>query len=198
VARPSWRGRVRRLWSGLQNDVERGLGRLSYVAEPGLAQHGGQPAFTGHPEIALIPRRSEAVRLQVVPPAVLPVHVETDGGAGEEDVDGGTAAELGDEYVVAVQGQGDGDLAGAFGIRHDGVAVTVEIRGYLAPRRWLAASRSGWRSVSSDARAGPPAGPGVLALPRGMRGDRRATPCRGPVRTCGPGRPHDTQPGWPA
>ncbi len=35
------------LWPGLQNDVERGLGRPAHVGEPGLAQHGGEPAFTG-------------------------------------------------------------------------------------------------------------------------------------------------------
>src|SRR3954453_12576352 len=94
-----------------------------------------------------VTRRSEAVRGQFVPPAVLPEHVETDGGTGEFDVGGGTAALLGDLHAVAVQGHEDRDLAGdGFGSGKDGVAVTVEIRDDPAPRCCLAAARSGPRS----------------------------------------------------
>ena len=47
MASPCWRRWARRLWSGLQNDAERGLGCPANVGEPGLAEHDRQLTFTG-------------------------------------------------------------------------------------------------------------------------------------------------------
>src|SRR4051812_23272482 len=47
AASPCWLRWARRLWSGLQNDVEGGLGRPAYTRDPRLAQHVGELPFAG-------------------------------------------------------------------------------------------------------------------------------------------------------